>query len=70
MGEKVQRYENRQNELKRQMEDLVNNNEKLYKEQDKLFWEMLTTDELYACIVLFAISFYFWSRIVIKEFFG
>ena len=41
MGEKVQRYENRQNELKRQMEDLVNNNEKLYKEQDKLFWEML-----------------------------
>lgn len=41
MGEKVQRYENRQNELKRQMEDLVNNNEKLYKQQDQLFWEML-----------------------------
>lgn len=41
LGKQIQFCEDKQYELKRQMDDIVNNNEKLYKEQDKLFWEML-----------------------------
>lgn len=41
LDEKIQYCENKQEDLKKQLDDLVYNNERLYKQQDQLFWEVL-----------------------------
>lgn len=41
LGEKIQYCENKQEDLKKQLDDLVYSNKRLYKQQDQLFWEMV-----------------------------
>lgn len=41
LGEKIQYCENKQEDLKKQLDDLAYSNKRLYKQQDQLFWEML-----------------------------